>query len=327
MAYSKKIILIGTGGTIAGQATSETDLTGYQSGVLTLQDILGSVPGVSQFGPFEYNQFANIESSDITTQQWIELSNVVQNYVDCDDVEGVVITHGTDSMEETAYLLHLTVHTNKPIVITGSMRPSSTISADGPINLLQAMQVVRTPESVGKGVLITLNGYIDSAREVTKMNTTNVATFGSPNLGHIGIIQDGVAHFYGISTRRHTMDSEFSCKDMKRLPQVEILYCYAGIEDIIGLALLATSPEGLILVGLGHGTIPKTIRKVTERLEIPVVRSSRTGSGIVSVVPTDHRSQYLVSDSLNPAKARILLALGLSKGMNKDELAQLFKVY
>lgn len=322
-----KIALIGTGGTIAGQGASDTDLTGYTAGVLPLDEILKSVPGVKQYGPFGYTQFANIESSDITVYQWVKLAKLVQKCVDKDDIAGVVITHGTDSMEETAYFLNVTVHTNKPIVLTGSMRPAGAISADGPINLLQAIQIARTPESAGKGVLIALNGYIDSARDVTKLNTTNVATFGSPSSGHIGIVQDGVAHYYMDPVRKHTMDSEFGLPENDVLPRVDILTCYAGIEDIVGLAVLATQPEGLILTGLGHGTIPQAIRNITSNLDIPVVRASRTGSGIVSAVPQDEAPGYFVSDSLSPQKARILLMLALQKERTTRELARLFKEY
>ena len=294
---TKKIAIIGTGGTIAGQGASDTDLTGYTAGVLPLEDIISSVPGVREYGPFVCNQFANIESSDISLFQWVRLSKLVQKCVDNDDIEGVVITHGTDSMEETAYFLHLTVHTDKPIVITGSMRPAGAVSADGPINLLQAIQVARTPASYNKGVLVVLNGYIDGARDVTKMNTTNVATFGSPNSGPLGIVQDGVAHYYTSPLRKHTMASEFGLPADDDLPRVEILTCYAGIEEIVGLAIVATNPAGLVLTGLGHGTIPQTIRKVTSNLPRPVVRASRTGRGIVSKGPQDKDAGYLLSDS------------------------------
>ena len=324
---TKKIAIIGTGGTIAGQGASDTDLTGYTAGVLPLEEIISSVPGVRDYGPFVCNQFCNIESSDITLFQWVRLSKLVQKCVDNDDIAGVVITHGTDSMEETAYFLHLTVHTDKPIVITGSMRPAGAVSADGPINLLQAIQVARTPESYNKGVLVVMNGYIDGARDVTKMNTTNVATFGSPNTGHLGIVQDGIAQYYMCPFRKHTMESEFGLPEDDDLPRVEILTCYAGIEEIMGLAIVATNPSGLILAGLGHGTIPEPIRKVTSNLPIPVVRASRTGSGIVSKVPQDVEAGYFVCDSLSPQKARILLMLALQKERTCKDLERIFKEY
>ena len=297
-----KIALIGTGGTIAGKGASDTDLTGYTAGVLGLDEILASVPGTEPYGPYTYTQFSNIESSDITVKHWLDLSKLVQQLVDQDDIGGVVITHGTDSMEETAYFLNLTVHTDKPIVVTGSMRPAGVISADGPINLLQAIQVARTPASVGKGVLVVLNGYVDGARDVSKRNTTNVATFDSPLVGHLGIVQDGVAHYYKASTRCHTKESEFDVSDLKELPRV-------------------------ILTGLGHGTIPQNVRQITQNTSFPTIRASRTGSGMVSAVPQDTLAGYLVSDTLSPQKARILLMLGLTKTKNLKKLQQFFYTY
>ena len=322
------IVLIGTGGTIAGQGTSEIDLTGYRSGVLGLDEILQAVPQANAYGPFLFEQFANMESSDITNQDWLNLARLVQSYVDRDDVSGVVITHGTDSMEETAYFLHLTLHTNKPVVMTGSMRPAGALSADGPLHLLQAIQLARSTEAIGKGVLVTLNGYIDGAREVTKQNTTDVATFGNRTFGHLGIMQDGIAHFYQVSTRCHTMTSEFSIADLPDiLPTVALLGCYADIQDSLVQAVLDTRPDGLVLAGLGHGTLPKQVIALTANVSIPVVRASRTGSGMVTAVGTDVERDYLVSDSLSPQKARILLMLGLTKGHDKAYLQELFYRY
>ncbi|MDU7910494.1 MAG: asparaginase [Veillonella parvula] len=304
-----KIALIGTGGTIAGKGTSNTDLTGYTAGVLGLDKILASVPGTKPYGPYTYTQFSNIESSDITVNHWLELSKLVQ------------------SMEETAYFLNLTVHTDKPIVITGSMRPAGAISADGPINLLQAIQVARTPSSVGKGVIVVLNGYIDGARDVSKCNTTNVATFDSPLVGHLGIVQDGVAHYYKVSTRRHTQDSVFDVSKLSELPRVVIMTCYGGMDDMVPMSVVATNPDGLILTGLGHGTIPQNVRQITQNTKFPTVRASRTGSGMVSAVPQDALANYLVCDTLSPQKARILLMLGLTKTKNLKKLQQFFHEY
>lgn len=322
-----KIALIATGGTIAGQGASDTDLTGYTPGVLGLDEILASVPGTKPYGPYVYTQFSNIESSDITVKDWIKLAKVVQRLVNRDDISGVVITHGTDSMEETAYFLNLTVHTDKPVVITGSMRPAGAISADGPINLLQAIQVARTSESIGKGVLVVLNGYIDGARDVSKRNTTNVATFDSPLVGHLGIVQDGKAYYYRTSTRRHTNQSIFDVTDCEELPRVVILTCYGGMDDMVPLSVVATNPDGLILVGLGHGTIPQNVRQITQNLSFPIVRASRTGSGMVSAVPQDAVAGYLVSDTLSPQKARILLMLGLTKTKHLKTLQEYFHEY
>ena len=159
------------------------------------------------------------------------------------------------------------------------------------------------------------------------MNTTNVATFGSPNAGHLGIVQDGIAQYYMCPLRKHTMESEFGLPENDDLPRVEILTCYAGIEEIMGLAIVATNPSGLILGWLRHGTIPQPIRKVTSNLPIPVVRASRTGSGIVSKVLQDVEAGYFVCDSLSPQKARILLMLALQKERTCKDLERIFKEY
>ena len=336
----KHIVIVGTGGTIAGQAGSATDLTGYQSGVLELESILDSVPAVKDYGPFIFEQFSNIESSDIREKDWVQLAQCLQAYLDRPDVAGAVITHGTDSMEETAYFLHLVLKTHKPVVMTGSMRPAGAISADGPLHILQAVQLARSEEAVGKGVLVTLNGYIDGAREVTKQNTTDVATFGNRTFGHMGVMQDGQAHFYQASLRQHTMATDFSVADLEAymanheapsednpLPSVAMLMCYAGIESALVQAVLNTQPAGFVLGGLGHGTIPKQVIAETENLSIPVVRASRTGSGIVSAVPSDEERGYLVSDSLSPQKARILLMLALVKGYDKEAIRAAFGRY
>ena len=268
------------------------------------------------------------------------LAQLVQAYVDREDVAGLVITHGTDSMEETAYFLNLVIDTDKPIVLTGSMRPAGALSADGPLHLLQALQLARTERAWGQGVLVALNGYIDGARDVTKQNTTDVATFGNPTFGHLGIIQGGQAHLYYAPTRIHTEFSNFKVSHLVRyatshkpasatnaLPSVALLTCYAGIEGALVDAVLSTKPDGLVLEGLGHGTIPKQVIEKTANLDIPVVRASRTGSGLVSTVESDKERGYLVSDSLQAQKARILLMLCLVKGYDKDQIRQAFKEY
>ena len=224
MTYDKKVIIIGTGGTIAGRSGAAEDLTGYHAGELSVESLLSSVPGLMHYGPFECEQFSNIDSSDITVEHWVRLAATVQRYVDDDTVAGIVITHGTDSMEETAYFLHLTVDTDKPVVLTGSMRPATAISADGPLNLLMAVQTVRAEASRGKGIIVALNGYLDCAREVTKLHTTDVATFGNDYFGHMGLVQDGIPFYYYEPLRRHTKHSEFARLGEQTLPQVEILY-------------------------------------------------------------------------------------------------------
>ncbi|WP_295787482.1 asparaginase [uncultured Veillonella sp.] len=336
--YSNKLIIIGTGGTIAGQSATADDLTGYHAGELSVESLVTSVPGLAEYGPFESKQFCNIDSSDMTVKRWQGLAQLVQAYVDRPDVDGVVITHGTDTMEETAYFLHLTVHTNKPIICTGSMRPASAISAEGPLNLLQAVQTARSKEAWEQGVLVVLNGAIDCARDVHKAHTTAVETFESPYFGHMGFVQEGVPRFYYKSLRKHTASSQFAvAKEGKGhenelideacdLPLVISLTLYADMPAAILDGVLALKPKGLVLGGLGHGILPEVIHQKVSHIEIPVVRASRTGSGMVSS-GSSLGTPFIVSDTLTPQKARILLMLGLCQTDNIKELQELFYTY
>ena len=251
----------------------------------------------------------------------------VQRYVDDDTVAGIVITHGTDSMEETAYFLHLTVDTDKPVVLTGSMRPATAISADGPLNLLMAVQTVRAEASRGKGIIVALNGYLDCAREVTKLHTTDVATFGNDYFGHMGLVQDGIPFYYYEPLRRHTKYSEFARLGEQTLPQVEILYLYGGIKENFVAAVLSQRLDGLVVAGLGHGIIPQRIQSQLSSLTIPIVRASKTGHGMVSPMKNDGLHDMVAADTLTPVKARILLMLGLTKTRHVDELQSMFGTY
>lgn len=327
MTYDKKVIIIGTGGTIAGRSGAAEDLTGYHAGELSVESLLSSVPGLMHYGTFECEQFSNIDSSDITVEHWVRLAATVQRYVDDDTVAGIVITHGTDSMEETAYFLHLTVDTDKPVVLTGSMRPATAISADGPLNLLMAVQTVRAEASLGKGIIVALNGYLDCAREVTKLHTTDVATFGNDYFGHMGLVQDGIPFYYYEPLRRHTKHSEFARLGEQTLPQVEILYLYGGIEENFVAAALSQRLDGLVVAGLGHGIIPQRIESQLSSLTIPIVRASKTGHGMVSPMKNDSLHGMVAADTLTPVKARILLMLGLTKTRRIDELQSMFGTY
>lgn len=327
MVYDKKIIVIGTGGTIAGQSSAAEDLTGYQAGELSIDQVLATVPGVEGYGPFESHQLCNIDSSDMTIAIWSELSRKVQTYVERDDVAAVVITHGTDTLEEGAYFLHLTVRTEKPIVMVGAMRPATAISADGPLNLLQAVQVARSPQAQGQGVLVTLNGTINCARDVVKQHTTDVDAFGNAFFGHLGFVQAGEAHFYYQSLRTHTLHSEFAPLTAESLPKVVLLTLYGGVEPELIHYVLQGKPRGLVIAGLGHGILPKKIQQIVEHSDIPIVRASRTGSGMVSAMASDSRDGFIVSDTLTPAKARLLLMLGLTKTSDRKQLQRYFYEY
>lgn len=327
MVYDKKIVVIGTGGTIAGQSGSAEDLTGYQAGELSIDQVLATVPGVEEYGPFESHQLCNIDSSDMTMAIWAKLAHMVQAYVDREEVAAVVITHGTDTLEEGSYFLHLTVRTTKPIVMVGAMRPATAISADGPLNLLQAVQIARSPQALGQGVLVTLNGTINCARDVVKQHTTDVAAFGNSFFGHLGFVQDGQAHFYYQTLRKHTASSEFAPLPTETLPKVALITLYGGVEAELIHQVLQGKPHGIVLAGLGHGILPEKIQQIVEHSDIPIVRSSRTGSGMVSAMPSDSRFGFIVSDTLAPSKARLLLMLGLTKTTDRKQLQTYFEQY
>ncbi|WP_126937561.1 asparaginase [Veillonella sp. CHU740] len=322
----KKIMIIGTGGTIAGTGNGASALTEYRAGSIGVQELMQAVPTLEGYGPFESIQFSNIDSSEMSPYRWVRLALLVNEVAERDDIGGIVITHGTDTMEETAYFLQLTVHTKKPVVMTGSMRPATALSADGPVNLLQAVQVARSESAKGQGVLVVMNGYIDSAREVAKLHTTDVGTFGNAQLGHMGCVQNGRGYLYYAPCRTHTKDSEFILREEVELPPIGIVNLYAGL-DLDVIDFIAQRSKGLIIGGFGHGTLPQSVREVLKKITIPKVRSSRIGNGIVSSNSSDAKEGLIVSDSLSPVKARILLMLALQRERSREDLERIFASY
>ena len=321
-----KIMMIGTGGTIAGTGNGSSALTEYRAGSIGVDDLMQAVPALEEYGPFESMQFSNIDSSEMSPYRWGQLALLVNEVAERDDIGGIVITHGTDTMEETAYFLQLTVNTKKPVVMTGSMRPATALSADGPVNLLQAVQVARSENAWNQGVLVVMNGYIDSAREVAKLHATDVATFGNAQLGHMGCVQNGQAYFYYTPCRKHTSDSEFVLREGVEFPAVGIVNLYGGMDTEI-LNMVASRSQGLVIGGFGHGTLPQGVRDTLKKIAIPKVRSSRIGNGIVSNNSSDVKEGFIVSDSLSPVKARILLMLALQRERSREDLERIFASY
>ena len=322
----KKIVIIGTGGTIAGKGQGASALTEYTAGSIGVDELMQAVPGLEAYGPFESVQFSNIDSSEMSPYRWVRLALLINEVANREDVGGIVITHGTDTMEETSYFLQLTIGTDKPVVMTGSMRPATALSADGPVNLLQAVQVARSVSAIGQGVLVVMNGYIDSARDVAKLHTTDVATFGNVQWGHMGYVQDGKAYIYYSPCRRHTIQSEFILREEVELPSVGVVNLYGGMDTDI-IKMVASCSQGLVIGGFGNGTLPKGVRDVLHTIEIPKVRASRIGNGIVSSQSSDVKVGLIVSDSLSPVKARILLMLALQHKRERKELEAIFGTY
>lgn len=324
-----KVLIIGTGGTIAGKAGTNTEMTGYQAGAIGVGNLISAVPEMRDFADVTAEQFCNVGSFDLTWEHLLGLSRRVNDAM-ADDVDGVVITHGTDSLEETAYFLNLTVRSAKPVVIVGAMRPATAISADGPANLLNAVRLAASTEAVTQGVLIAMNDQISGARDTTKTNTTHVETFKSPELGYLGYFQNGLPVFYKMSLRKHTFESEFDISKVDEMPRVEIVTSYVGVNGDMVEAAVAAGAKGIVVAGFGHGNIHRDmIKSLTKASEagVVIVRGTRVANGIVSRNDVYDDYGFIASDSLNVQKARILLSLALTKTNNPDEIRRMFAVY
>ncbi|TLD91569.1 asparaginase [Helicobacter magdeburgensis] len=325
------VVILATGGTIAGAVDSSLQTTGYQAGVLSIESLLQSVPELASIANLESEQIANIDSADMSDEIWLKLAKRVNALLKSSQVDGVVITHGTDTMEESAFFLHLVAKSDKPIVFVGAMRPSTALSADGPKNLYNAISLAASPESKGKGVMVVMNDRIQSARYVSKTHTLNVNAFASPNAGDMGYILDGKAFFYTIPAKPHTLQSEFDVDKLDSLPKVDILYSYANDNSqVAAQALFNHGTKGLVIAGSGAGSIHKNHKDMLKKLiqnGLVVVQSSRVNSGLVIANEADSKLGFISSYDLNPQKARVLLMLALSKTDNNERIAKIFESY
>ena len=327
--------VLSTGGTISGQGASSTSLAEYKSGALLGEQLVAGVPEIKQVASVKVEQIANVSSTDITIANWLTIANRI-NAIFNDDptVAGVVVTHGTNTLEETAYFLNLTVKSDRPVVLVGSMRPASAISADGPLNLLNAIRTAVSPESRGQGVLAVLNDEINGARDVTKTNTYRVETFRAPELGLLGYVDADKVTFYRSSTKRHTLRSEFDVSQLKELPKVDIVYSYIQPSLAMVRALVADGVRGIVFAGTGAGLLSTAERDaLTPLLDGPVqtrpvlVRSNRTGNGRVIAQEQYDKMGMIPADTLNPQKARILLMLALTKTHDLGQIRRMFDEY
>ncbi len=268
----------------------------------------------------------------MSNDHWLILAKRVNALLAQPGVDGIVITHGTDTLEETAYFLDLVVKSKKPVVLVGAMRPSTAMSADGPLNLYNAVLLAASSDAVGKGVLVSLNDQIHAAREVTKTSTSALDSFKTSELGMIGYIQGSKAFFYRNALRKHTVDTEFDVSALTSLPMVEIVYGYANMNPIGLDAFVAAGAKGIIHAGTGNGSLASKVKPaLTEARKkgTLIVRSSRVGQGIVARngEANDDELDFVVSDTLNPQKARILLMLALTKTSDSKQIQKMFYTY
>lgn len=323
--------ILATGGTIAGTASSSTQVSDYKAGDLGIQTLIDAVPDLKNFANISGEQFVKISSNNLEDETLLKLGKRVNQILSKDNVSGVVITHGTDTLEETAYFLNLVVKSSKPVILVGAMRPATALSADGPMNLLQAVRVAASPEAHGKGVMVVMNDTINGARDVNKTNTTNTSTFKSPELGALGYVTGDRVRFYKLSTKRHTQRSEFDISGIEKLPRVDIIYSHVGDDGVMANASIAAGARGIIHAGTGNGsvhinTLP-SLQKAVDKGVI-VVRSSRVNTGATTVAnQLWTKAGLLESDTLNPQKSRILLQLALCTTKDPKEIQRMFNEY
>ena len=326
-----QVAILATGGTIAGTAASATQTTGYKAGDLAIQTLIDAVPQIKDYATVTGEQIVKISSNNLTDQVLLTLARRCNELLADPKVSGIVITHGTDTLEETAFFLNLTVKSKKPVVVIGAMRPATAISADGPMNLLNAVKLAADSKAQGRGVLVALNDQISSSRDVTKSNTTNVATFKSPDLGYLGYIAGGKNYFLRNPAMRHTHQSEFDVSKLDKLPRVDILYTHASDDRVLADAAIAAGAKGIVHAGSGNGSVHgQTEPALAEAVQkgIAVVLSSRTGSGVVCPnVEQYNKAGFIEGRTLNPQKARLLLQLALTKTNDPKEIARMFEEY
>lgn len=328
----KKILLIAMGGTISARGKSRIDGKNYVSGQLTGEDFIKEIPELTHIAHIDIKQMPNVSSTLINETDWVTLRQTIIQAIDQHNYDGIVITHGTNTLEETAYFLHVTLPKKQPIALVGSQRPFSSLSSDAHLNLLHACQVAAHPDAQGIGVLVVANGKINSAREVTKTDTYQLDTFQSGSLGPLGFIDpDETVQLYQSPTRLHTYKSEFSLNTIKSLPRVGIIYSYAGATgDLIQQITSEKLYDGIVVAGTGAGRCSPSEDKALEeaaRNGIVIVRSSRVGNGRIVNIEDFARYPAVCADNLNPQKARILLMIAMTFYSDMDSIQSVFDTY
>lgn len=316
-----QILILTTGGTIA----SRTDAPLIEGPVL-----VQAVPGLLDHAEIRVEEFSVIGSSKMTPTHWLGLAKRINGLFASDDrMAGIVITHGTDTMEETAYFLNLTVKSDRPVVLTGSMRSSDEVSADGPANLINAVRVASNEQAIGQGVLVVLNEDITAARDVWKTDNRRVQTFGTSNVAPIGAVDPDGVRFHLRSVQPHTTASEFDVSTVSALPEVLILSDFTGIESSVVERFGEQPMDGLVIRTFAGGRMSAGMLVGLERVAdrgIPIVVTSRVPNGRI-VSPPDYAFPAIVANGQQDNKARILLMLALMQTSDQAEIQRMFDTY
>jgi L-asparaginase len=311
------LALIGTGGTIAGAASAASSSTDYQPASLSLAAVVDTVPELRQRYAIEVTQPMQLASYDVRPEHWLDLHAAVMHAVNNPDVVGIVVTHGTDTLEETATFLHLSVDSDKPIVVVGAMRPATAYSADGPANLLDACSVAACPGARGRGTLVVMNGRIHSGLWVGKRHVSSVEAFDSPLAGAVGEVADQAVQWFRAAGRAPTV----AWQTPTAWPRVDIAVAYAGVDDTALRAFVAAGARGIVHAGFGNANTPTAYRAFIQSLPAQGVLMARcarfiTGSVTRASVYADAQHGILTAGPLPPHKVRIVMLLGLAHGMD-----------
>jgi L-asparaginase len=319
------VALFTTGGTIQSKGAHRLTLSEYNAGRVTPDELLTDLPELKSLARLEVTEISNVGSGNIDTAKLLTLSRAITAALARPEVAGAVVTHGTGTLEETAYFLHLTVKSDKPVVVVGAMRPFTAISRDGPYNLYNAVRVAATPEAAGKGALVVLNDTIHSARFVTKGHTYHVETFVSRELGPIGFVDTDRVVIDRRPLTRHTAASEFDLTGLTDLPQVDVVYGYQEASAAPIHALVEAGAKGIVAAD-GAPSFNKAFL-AAQAEGVVIVRGDRKGAGRVTVSASTAARGQITPDNLNPQKARILLRLALTKTSDAREIQRMFNEY
>lgn len=328
-----KVVLIGTGGTISSVGRHNLDLVEYGDAgqILEADELLERLPEATTVAQVRPVCFRSLLSTGMTPKDWLDLARTIHTVGQEHAVDGFVITHGTATLEETAYFLNLTLRVPQTVVLVGAQRPASALSTDAYANLLGAIRVAASPEARGLGVLVVLNDEIQAAREVTKTSTYRLETFRSPDMGFLGYVDaDGQVVIYRRPTRRHAPDAALDITGLESLPRVDIVYAYAGADGALIDAAVAAGAQGIVIAGLAPGKPTPLQQDALERAGragVLVVQSSRAGSGRVIRRATQRRQGVVVADNLNPQKARVLAMVALARYRDAETIQTLFDTY
>lgn len=326
------VVILATGGTIAGAGASAVNSATYAAAKVGVEKLIAGLPELSKIANVRGEQVFQVASESLTNDNLMTLAKRVSALSKQADVDGIVITHGTDTLEETAYFLNLTVHTSKPIVVVGSMRPGTALSADGALNLYNAVATAASPTAGGKGVLVVMNDEIHTGRDVSKSINVRTEAFKSP-WGALGMAVEGQTYWFRIPVKRHTVHSEFDIDHIDHLPQVEIAYGYGNASPTAYQAFAASGAKALIHAGTGNGSVSSAVVPALRELRakgIHIIRSSRVvGGGFVirNAEQPDDQYDWIVAHDLNPQKARILAALALTRTNDAQVIQRIFMDY